>query len=136
MCQETMMLTSKRVAVGLCAVVAGILSACSSSTEAPRPASITKVSGDLQSGFAGTSLSLPLVVKVADANGNAMANQIVDFTVTGGQGTLTPATDTTGADGVASTQAKPASTATTLQVTATVRSTNLTAVFTATIQPI
>src|SRR4051812_28578093 len=135
-CQEIMMLISQRVSVGVCAIVAGLLSACASSTEAPQAAAITITQGNQQPGFAGTTLPQALVVKVTDANGNPLANQVVDFSVSGGQGTVNPATDTTGVDGTASTQATPASTATTLQVTATVRSTTLSAIFTETVQPI
>src|SRR4051812_40816564 len=133
-CQEIMMLTSQRLAVGLSVIAAGLLAACSSSTEAPQPANIAVVSGSGQTGFAGLPLTQALVVKVTDANDNPLANQIVDFAVTAGAGTLNPATDTTDATGTAVTQLTPASTATSVQVTATVRSTALSAIFTETVQ--
>jgi hypothetical protein len=43
--------------------------------------SLTKVSGDGQSGTAGTTLPNPLVVQVVDASGNPVAGQVVRFRV-------------------------------------------------------
>ena len=64
---------------------------------------ITKVSGDAQSGTSGQPLSAPLVVRVTDAYGNPVAGASVVFTRVAGTGAITTARATTGADGLAST---------------------------------
>lgn len=61
------------------------------------------VSGDGQTAPAGTTLASPLVVKATDAQGNPVAGIVVAWSATGG-GTVTPATNSTGADGTASAQ--------------------------------
>ena len=60
------------------------------------------VSGNEQSGVPGTALAQPLVVQVNDASGNPVAGAPVTWVVTGGGGTLDPATSTTDATGRAS----------------------------------
>ncbi|MGE5688099.1 MAG: Ig-like domain repeat protein [Gemmatimonadota bacterium] len=60
-------------------------------------------SGDAQTAPAGTTLASPLVVKATDAQGNPVAGIVVAWSATGG-GTVTPATNSTGADGTASAQ--------------------------------
>jgi len=60
-------------------------------------------SGDNQQGIVGTNLGSPLVVRVIDIHGNAVANALVDFAVEQGGGSVSPAQATTSADGQAST---------------------------------
>ena len=52
------------------------------------PTALTVISGNNQSAFAGTSLALPAVLKVADQFGNAVAASSVVFTVSAGGGSL------------------------------------------------
>ena len=73
-------------------------------TTSEPPASITKVSGDSQSGTPGKALANPFVVEVADADGEAVAGIPVTFSVTAGGGSLSAETATTDADGRASTK--------------------------------
>jgi endoglucanase len=63
---------------------------------------IAVVSGDQQSMVPGCSATSPLVVKVTDAGGNAVANAPVYFAVGAGSGTLAAARVRTDASGLAS----------------------------------
>ncbi|MFZ5624385.1 MAG: hypothetical protein ACOY71_08120 [Gemmatimonadota bacterium] len=83
--------------------VAGLADRIVSATSvAGPPAAVTLVSGNNQTNPAGTVLPAPIVVRVADARGNRLANVEAAFAVTAGGGTLTPALDTTDAQGEAS----------------------------------
>lgn len=64
---------------------------------------ITKVSGDNQSGAVGTALSNPLVVQVKNGAGAPQSGVTVNFAVTGGGGSVSPASAVTNANGQAST---------------------------------
>lgn len=64
---------------------------------------ITAVSPTTLSGEAGFALAEPVRVKVTDGAGAPMANETVNFEVTGGGGSVNPATATTDATGIAST---------------------------------
>lgn len=64
---------------------------------------ITKVSGDAQSGTSGQLLTAPLVVRVTDVYANPVAGVSVVFTRLAGTGAITTARATTGVDGLAST---------------------------------
>ncbi len=64
---------------------------------------ISKVSGDNQSGTAGTALANPLVVQVKDSAGNAQSGVTVNFAVTSGGGSVSPTSPVTNANGQAST---------------------------------
>lgn len=66
-------------------------------------ATLQKVSGDLQSAGAGAPLPAQIQVRVVDRLGAPVPGQAVTFTITQGAGTLSSATVTTGADGVAAT---------------------------------
>jgi hypothetical protein len=78
------------------------LAACSDSTaNSGPPASITKVSGDNQSGVVSTALAQPFVVKVADTAGVGVSNVAIVWTLTVGSGTLTVAKATTDGSGKA-----------------------------------
>jgi Domain of unknown function (DUF4082) len=65
--------------------------------------SITKVSGDNQTGTAGSILPNPLVVKVTNSTGNPQAGVTVNFAFTSGGGSVSPTSAVTNASGQAST---------------------------------
>ena len=67
------------------------------------PASISITSGNNQSAPVVSSLKSPLKVKVKDSQGNGLAGITVSFSDNGAGGTLSPATVTTGSDGIATT---------------------------------
>ena len=71
-------------------------------TGAP-PASLTKVSGDSQSGMAGDALATPFVVEVKDEDGGVIAGIPVTFSVTAGGGSLSATSATTDRNGRAET---------------------------------
>ena len=64
---------------------------------------ISKVSGDNQSGAGGTTLPNPFVVLVRDSNNNPQPNVPVQFAITSGTGSVTPASAVTDVNGRAST---------------------------------
>jgi hypothetical protein len=64
---------------------------------------LTKVSGDNQTGTAGSSLPNPLVVKVTDSTGNPQAGVTVNFAVASGGGSVSPTSAVTGTNGQVST---------------------------------
>lgn len=64
-------------------------------------ASLVASAGDNQSAAVGASVTTAPAVTVKDQYGNAVANAPVTFTVDAGGGSITGATTTTGADGVA-----------------------------------
>jgi hypothetical protein len=64
---------------------------------------LTLVSGDNQTGTAGSPLSAPFTVKVTDGNGNPVAGVNVAFAVMAGGGTLSGALVATNGSGFAST---------------------------------
>ncbi|MQA92732.1 MAG: hypothetical protein GEU90_21330 [Gemmatimonas sp.] len=86
-------------------LVATLFAACDDSpTEqelAPTPTQLQIVSGDQQAAAAGRELPNPLVVRVMNASGQAVGNQIVNFRVTAGGGTLFAGTSLTNPLGVA-----------------------------------
>lgn len=81
---------------------------------------ITKVSGDNQSGTAGTALPNPLVVQIKDSAGNPQAGTTVSFAVTTGGGSVSPTSAVTNANGQANTVLTLGTTAVTNTVSATV----------------
>ncbi|MGH7581996.1 MAG: Ig-like domain-containing protein [Gemmatimonadales bacterium] len=94
-------------------------------------ASIAVVAGNNQSGTAGTALSEPLVVEVKDQYDNDVSGATVDWTTSAGL--LTGETQsTTGVNGQAQTMLQLPATAGAVTVTATLHSTDITAVFTET----
>ena len=95
------------------------------------PTTLTKVSGDAQTGTTGTALANPFVVEVNDGNSpvwnsntrtytRAFAGVPVTFAVTGGGGTLSATSVATDANGRAQVTLTPGATAVTQTVTATV----------------
>lgn len=69
---------------------------------AREPASLVVVGGDDQFGVVGTILPEPVSVQVLDADGFPVAGVEVAFDVTAGGGSVTPPTNHTDADGIAS----------------------------------
>lgn len=61
------------------------------------------VSGEAQSGTAGTALAAPFTVRVSDQFDNPVSGATVTFAVASGGGTIAPVTATTNAQGLAST---------------------------------
>ena len=96
------------------------------------PATFSKSSGDAQSATVGTSVALPLTMRLADSSGAGVAGGIITFAVVQGGGTI-KASDTTDANGTASAGWQLGTTAGTNSVTATLTGSALAALtFTAT----
>lgn len=89
--------------VPLVAVSAFTLAACSDDnpTSPPVVTAISVSSGNNQTVAPSTAAALPLKVKVVDQRGATMSGQSVAWTVTTGTGTLSAATSTTDASGIA-----------------------------------
>ena len=96
-------------------------------------ASITKVSGDAQTGVVLATLALPMVVRLKDNLGHVVAGQDVEFFTTAGS--LGSSSGTTDSDGLASTTLTLPSTPGAVIVTASVPGLGLVATFTATAVP-
>ena len=93
--------------LGACAgvFVGGVLTGCSDGNgpnESPLPRTVTAV-GNGQTAMIGTSVLTPVGVAVKDQNGHLMSGVAVTFIVSAGGGFLNPATDTTDAQGTATT---------------------------------
>lgn len=99
-------------------------------TGAAGPAVAPSFSGDGQSADAGSAVDAPLSVTSADSYGNPREGDVVTWTVTSGDGTLSEYSSTTGSDGVASVAWTLGTTAGENTVTAEVE--GFTTVFTAT----
>jgi IPT/TIG domain len=85
---------------------AGALAGATSVPFAVTPAAASTIAldgGDQQTAQAGTVLPVPYAVRVADAFGNHVAGVSVDWAVTSGGGSVSPAQSTTDTSGVAST---------------------------------
>ena len=85
------------------AAAAGIGSVDFNATATVPAPVVAIVSGNDQSGDVATTLPQPLVVEVRDAAGNPQSGTTVDFTVTAGGGSVSPASAVTDANGQAST---------------------------------
>ncbi|MCO5170525.1 MAG: Ig-like domain-containing protein [Planctomycetes bacterium] len=88
---------------------------------APTAARVELTSGDAQSGTVGAALANPLVVTVRDAQGNPVPNVTVAFAVAEGDGSVSPASAASNAQGQASTRLTLGRTAGTNRVIATVQ---------------
>jgi len=122
-----------RIRGALSLVVLAVAAACGSSEpsgpNASTPSAIARVSGNGQVGLVGTSLSLPLIVKVTGTSGAPIKGATVTFAVTGGAATLSPTTATTDSSGQAKTQVTLGSAAGDVTITATVAGTSLVTTF-------
>ena len=81
-----------------------LVAGCADKTTAglePTPAEMIIVSGNAQTAPPGTELPAPVVVKVTDANGTGIANQIVNFRVVSGGGSVFAGVAKTNATGIA-----------------------------------
>ena len=99
-------------------------------TRAPTGLRLLRSDGNNQTGEPGALLSEPLVVTVVDNAGQAVSNQVVQFSATRGGGRVSPLSDTTDARGRAQTRLRLGRTAGTNTVVATLN--GITATFTAT----
>jgi spore coat protein H len=97
----------------------------------PPAAAIAVAAGANQTGVMGASLSTPLSVKVTKSDGSGAAGLRVDFSVTAGVATVSPAAATTDTAGIASAMLTLGSSAGAVQVRATVANTALSATFNA-----
>jgi hypothetical protein len=64
---------------------------------------LTKVSGDNQTGTTGTALANPFVVQLKDPSGNPQSGVTINFAVTSGGGSVSPTSAVTNTNGQAST---------------------------------
>jgi hypothetical protein len=84
------------------ATIAGVTPVTFQATANAGPAAlIAKIGGDAQSDTAGQALSLPLVVRVADAGNNAVAGAMVTWTRIAGNGTVSADSVATNGSGLA-----------------------------------
>ncbi len=67
------------------------------------PSTLEKVGGDGQFGVTGTVLPEPVIVRVLDTDGMPVAGVTIDFAITAGAGSVSPAVSFTDANGNAST---------------------------------
>jgi hypothetical protein len=89
---------------GLAIALLVVIVSCNDPTATPiagPPAAMLIVSGDSQTATVGTELAAPVVVKVTDTAGLPVTNQIVNFRVVAGGGTVFAGASLTNADGVA-----------------------------------
>ena len=90
--------------IRITATVEGVASrAVFNITAGAAPESLTKVSGDSQSGSPGGALANPFVVEVKDEDGDVMEGIRVTFSVTAGGGSLSETSATADEDGLAET---------------------------------
>ncbi len=81
-----------------------ILASCAKSlSTGPRLATLVGISGDGQAGPLGSTLAQPLVIKVVDQDGVAVAGEIITWQVVTGGGTVSPSSTTTDNNGLAQT---------------------------------
>lgn len=93
-----------RTITGASALLLGLLAAgCNGELVAggQRPAEVLVVSGDLQTGTVGEELPQPLVVRVVDDAGRPVRDQLVNFVVTAGGGSVFAGAAITNEDGEA-----------------------------------
>jgi hypothetical protein len=107
--------------------------ACDSSTGPGAPASVAVLSGSGQRGVVGQAVANPVVVRVADDDGQPVRGATVHWTVTGG-GSVTPASATTDGAGLAQAQWTLGGAVGQQTATATVEGVAQAATFTATAQ--
>ncbi len=116
----TMTLGSTRGRNTVRATTAGLEAVTFAVTGLAVPRTLDKLSGDEQQAAAGSQLAEPLVVSVRDQNGAVFQGAVVTFSVLGDGGTLSALTDTTDAEGRASTTLALAEEPGTYSVVATV----------------
>ena len=100
-----MIKTRLRFASSIGPLLAALLAGCSGDVVLPdegEAASLELVSGDEQLGPAGTTLPLPVIVRVLDTRDRPVANHDVTFSIGSGGGSVAPATVKSDAAGQAS----------------------------------
>ncbi|MDE3152578.1 MAG: Ig-like domain-containing protein [Gemmatimonadota bacterium] len=112
------------------ATAPGLAPAAIGATATAVATAIAKSSGDGQADSVGTALK-PFVVKVTDAYGNAAPGATVSWAVIGGTGSLSSASSTTDASGLASVTYTLSKTSRTDSVRATLAGTSANVIFTA-----
>ncbi|HZG41712.1 MAG TPA: hypothetical protein VEY93_02035, partial [Longimicrobium sp.] len=93
-----------RMIAGASALLLGVLiGACNGEVVGggQRPARVVVVAGDLQSDTVGKELAQPLVVRVVDDRDRPVRNQLVNFVVTAGGGSVFAGSSVTNAQGEA-----------------------------------
>jgi hypothetical protein len=95
-----MIQTGRARAALACAILIGGMAACRGDTHPQVPTTFNKIS-DNQTATVGTAVAIPPKISILDADGRGIAGILVTFTLATGGGTLTGATATTDADGVA-----------------------------------
>jgi hypothetical protein len=117
------------------ALVAGLWGAAcggggdTTGTGSNSPSNLTIVSGNGQVGLVGTALALPLTVKVTNSSGTVLSGIAVQFAVASGAATVTPATASTDATGLAKATVTLGSSAGSVSVVASVVGTSLSTSF-------
>ena len=96
---------------------------------------LVEFDGNNQTGEPNRWLADPLIVTVVDSSGQAVPNQVVQFTVTRGGGRVSPASPTTNASGQAQARLRLGSNAGTNTVTATINGVSVTFTATAELAP-
>jgi alpha-tubulin suppressor-like RCC1 family protein len=89
---------------GRIVLAAVLLAACREPTRSSPPASVEILSGNGQAATVAQAAPNPLVVRVADADGDPVKNVTVQWAVSSGGGSLSAATSETGSDGLAQVQ--------------------------------
>ncbi|MEP6589664.1 MAG: Ig-like domain-containing protein [Gemmatimonadota bacterium] len=107
---------------------------CSTGTDANSSVTITASTGHLQTGVVGTALAAPLSVKAVDGLGAALPGITIDWSVESGGGTVSPASSTTGTNGLATATLTLGSAAGTQTVRAMLRGSSKSVLFTETAQ--
>jgi hypothetical protein len=98
----------------------------------PSASTIAVSSGNSQTAVAGTVLSTPLTVLVTGSNGKPFSGAVINWTVASGGGSLSSASSTTSATGLASTTLTLGKTAGSNTVKATINGTTTSVTFTET----
>jgi hypothetical protein len=120
MAATSVTLSGKAGAIQITSSVNGLAPVTFSATAITTPSSLSIASGNHQTGTVGTSLGQKLVVQALGADGNPSAGGTVTFSVTSGMASVSPATVTIGADGIAATSVTLGGTAGAIQITASV----------------
>ena len=116
--------------------VAALITGCNKTPEpVPTIVSLLMVSGSGQSGFVGSVLLDPLVVRAIDQDGVPVSGMEVNWTIVTGGGVATPAEGVSDPDGLVSTTLRLGSTLGTQTVSATLRGGGQPVTFNATATP-
>jgi adhesin/invasin len=87
--------------LGLIVALCALAQACKDGSGPNGPATVTKLTGDNQSATVASAVTTPPAVLVEDANAVPVAGAQVTFAAASGGGSVTGATQTTNASGIA-----------------------------------